>query len=83
MSALVKQPETPAPWWSLIEFPWAETARRAPVMVATMASYRINSQSRPVRPPSVPSSRGCVTSPAKSQRLIRSAHRWSPSSVAT
>ena len=39
MSALPKAAETPSPWWSQIEFPWAETARRAPVMVATMASY--------------------------------------------
>jgi integrase len=39
MSALPKQSETPSPWWSTIEFPWADTARRAPVMVATMASY--------------------------------------------
>src|ERR1039458_1207322 len=39
MSALPKSSETPSPWWSTMEFPWAETARRAPVMVATMASY--------------------------------------------
>ena len=39
MTALPKSPETPSPWWSTMEFPWAETARRAPVMVATMASY--------------------------------------------
>ena len=39
MSALPKAAHTPSPWWSQIEFPWDETARRAPVMVATMASY--------------------------------------------
>ena len=39
MSALPKASQTPSPWWSQIEFPWDETARRAPVMVATMASY--------------------------------------------
>ena len=39
MSALPKAADTPSPWWSTIEFPWDETARRAPVMVATMASY--------------------------------------------
>ena len=39
MSALPKSSETPSPWWSTSEFPWDETARRAPVMVATMASY--------------------------------------------
>ena len=39
MSALPKAAEVASPWWSTIEFPWAETARRAPVMVATMASY--------------------------------------------
>ena len=39
MSALPKSAQTPSPWWSTMEFPWAETARRAPVMVATMASY--------------------------------------------
>lgn len=39
MSALPKAAEVPSPWWSTIEFPWDETARRAPVMVATMASY--------------------------------------------
>ena len=39
MSALPKAAEIPSPWWSQIEFPWAETARRAPMMVATMASY--------------------------------------------
>ncbi len=39
MSALPKAAQTPSPWWSQIEFPWDETARRAPVMVATMASY--------------------------------------------
>ena len=39
MSALPKAAEVPSPWWSTMEFPWAETARRAPVMVATMASY--------------------------------------------
>ena len=39
MSALPKAAHTPSPWWSQIEFPWPETARRAPVMVATMARY--------------------------------------------
>jgi site-specific recombinase XerD len=39
MSTLPKSSETPSPWWSTMEFPWAQTARRAPVMVATMASY--------------------------------------------
>jgi integrase len=39
MSALPKAAEAPRPWWSTIEFPWSETARQAPVMVATMASY--------------------------------------------
>ena len=39
MSALPKSSEIPSPWWSTLEFPWAETARLAPVMVATMASY--------------------------------------------
>ena len=39
MSALPKSAESASPWWSTMEFPWAETARRAPVMVATMASY--------------------------------------------
>ncbi len=39
MSALPKAADVPSPWWSPIEFPWAETAHRAPVMVATMASY--------------------------------------------
>ena len=39
MSALPKASHTSSPWWSTIEFPWDETARRAPVMVATMASY--------------------------------------------
>ena len=39
MSALPKSSESASPWWSTMEFPWAETARRAPVMVATMASY--------------------------------------------
>ena len=39
MSALPKAAEVPSPRWSQIEFPWDETARRAPVMVATMASY--------------------------------------------
>jgi integrase len=39
MSALPKSSETPSPFWSTMEFPWAETARRAPVMVSTMASY--------------------------------------------
>ncbi len=43
MNALPKpsetSPETSSPWWSRLEFPWAETARLAPVMVATMASY--------------------------------------------
>jgi integrase len=39
MSALPKSSQIPSPWWSTMEFPWAETARRAPVMVATMASY--------------------------------------------
>jgi integrase len=39
MSALPKSSETPSPFWSTMEFPWADTARKAPVMVATMASY--------------------------------------------
>jgi site-specific recombinase XerD len=39
MSALPKAAEAPSPWWSTIEFPWAETGARAPLMVATMASY--------------------------------------------
>jgi integrase len=39
MNALPKSSETPSPFWSTMEFPWVETARRAPVMVATMASY--------------------------------------------
>ena len=39
MSALPKSSESASPWWSTMEFPWAETARRAPVMVTTMASY--------------------------------------------
>ena len=39
MNALPKSSETPSPWWSTLEFPWDETARLAPVMVATMASY--------------------------------------------
>ena len=39
MSALPKSSQIPSPWWSTMEFPWAETARRAPVMVTTMASY--------------------------------------------
>jgi integrase len=39
MSALPKASQTPSPWWSQIEFPWDETARKAPVMVATMTGY--------------------------------------------
>ena len=39
MSALPQPQAAPSPWWSRIEFPWSETAKRAPVMVATMASY--------------------------------------------
>ncbi len=39
MNALPKPSESPSPRWSTLEFPWAETARLAPVMVATMASY--------------------------------------------
>jgi integrase len=39
MSALPKSSETPSPFWSTMEFPWADIARQAPVMVATMASY--------------------------------------------
>jgi site-specific recombinase XerD len=39
MNALANQAQGPVPWWNPIEFPWAETTRRAPVMVATMASY--------------------------------------------
>ena len=39
MNALPKAAEVPTPWWSELEFPWVETACRAPVMVATMASY--------------------------------------------
>jgi site-specific recombinase XerC len=39
MSALPQAAHTPSPWWSTIEFPWTETAARAPVMVATMAAY--------------------------------------------
>ena len=39
MNALPKSSETPSPWWSTMEFPWADIARKAPVMVATMASY--------------------------------------------
>ncbi len=31
--------EAPRPWWSTLEFPWSETITRAPLMVATMASY--------------------------------------------
>ncbi len=39
MNALPKSSETPSSWWSTLEFPWGESARLAPVMVATMASY--------------------------------------------
>jgi site-specific recombinase XerD len=39
MNALPKSTETSSPWWNTLEFPWPDTARRAPVMVATMASY--------------------------------------------
>ena len=39
MSALVKRSIVPGPHWSLIEFPWSDIIARAPVMVATMASY--------------------------------------------
>jgi site-specific recombinase XerD len=39
MSALPKWAQAPSPWPSMIEFPWADTACRAPLMVATMASY--------------------------------------------
>jgi integrase len=39
MSALPKSSETPSPFWSTMEFPWTDIARKAPVMVATMASY--------------------------------------------
>jgi site-specific recombinase XerD len=39
MSALPKAALTPSPWWSPIEFPWAEIICRAPVMVATIGSY--------------------------------------------
>ena len=39
MNALPKPSESPSPRWSTLEFPWVETARLAPVMVTTMASY--------------------------------------------
>ena len=39
MSALPQPVVAPSPWWSQLEYPWSETAERAPVMVATMASY--------------------------------------------
>ena len=39
MSALPKSAETSSSRWNTLEFPWANTARMAPVMVATMASY--------------------------------------------
>jgi hypothetical protein len=39
MSALPKSTETPSPWWSTMELPWADVTRGAPVMVATMAAY--------------------------------------------
>jgi site-specific recombinase XerD len=49
MSALPKSAETSSPWWNTLEFPWADTARRAPVMVATMASYldQLGASARP------------------------------------
>ena len=65
MNALPKSTETPSPWWSTLEFPWADTARLAPVMVATMASYldQLGVSARPRR--SLPPSRHCVISPAR------------------
>jgi hypothetical protein len=71
MSALPKASQTPSPWWSTIEFPWDETARRAPVMVATMASYldQLGVSARPTTVGAV--EQGCVTSPVRSQRPIR------------
>jgi integrase len=39
MSAVPERSEVSGPQWSAIEFPWPDTAARAPVLVATMASY--------------------------------------------